>query len=101
MEVIVEKKKKVVAKIDDKDNAKGDLVVINDDFNTFMHVINCLKRYCGINDSVAEIYTMKIHFEGECVVLKDKKSILEPICENLIESGLSAEIRDSEDKDEV
>jgi ATP-dependent Clp protease adapter protein ClpS len=43
---------------------------------------------------------MKIHFEGECVVLKDKKAILEPICENLIESGLSAEIRDTEDKEE-
>jgi ATP-dependent Clp protease adaptor protein ClpS len=100
MEVIIEKEKQKESKIVDKDNAKGELVVMNDDFNTFMHVINCLKRYCGISDGIAEVYTMKIHFEGECVVLKDKKAILEPICENLIESGLSAVIRDTEDKEE-
>lgn len=96
MEKVIEIDKKKETKILDNDNAQGELVVINDDYNTFEHVIKCLKRYCGLDDDAAEICTLKIHHEGACVVMKEKKSVPYPICENLVESGLSAEVQDSE-----
>ncbi len=98
MEKVIEIEKKKETEILDNDNAQGELVVINDDFNTFEHVIKSLKRFCGLDDTTAEICTLKIHSEGSCIVLKDKKTVLYPICENLIESGLSAEVQDSENK---
>ena len=32
------------------------------------------------------------------IVFQDKKNVLYPMCENLIESGLTAEIEDKEEK---
>lgn len=102
METIIEKtkEKKKETKDISKDNAKGKLVVIDDDYNTFQFVISCLIKYCGLDVNLATEYTFKIHNEGKCVVLTDNKSILFPICENLIESGLSAEIEDCDDKED-
>lgn len=93
MEKIIDKQQET--KTIDNENAQGELIVLNDDFNTFEHVIKCLKRYCGLDDVTAEVCTFKIHYEGSCVILKDKKSVLYPICENLVESGISAEVNDS------
>ena len=76
----------------------GELIVLNDDFNTFVYVITILMTYCGISQEVALDCTMRIHNEGSSTIMKDKKSVLYPICENLIESGLSAIIKDSEEK---
>jgi len=96
MEQVKEKKRET--KQIDKDESEGVLIVINDDYNTFIHVISCLKTYCGLNDEEAELCTWKIHNEGRSVILQDKKSVLYPMCENLIESGLTAEIEDKEEK---
>jgi ATP-dependent Clp protease adaptor protein ClpS len=96
MEKVIEIEKKKETEILENDNAQGELVVINDDYNTFEHVIKCLKKFCGLDDDSAEVCTWKIHNEGACVVMKDKKAVLYPICENLVESGLSAEVQDSE-----
>ncbi len=96
MEKVIEIEKKKEVETIDIDNTKGELVVLNDDYNTFEHVIKTLKRFCGLSDDAAEMCTFKIHTEGQCVVMKDNKSVLYPICENIIESGLSAEVQDSE-----
>lgn len=91
MENIKEKKK--VAQEIHIDESDGTLYVLNDDYNTIMHVIECLMKYCGLNSNSAQECTYKIHEEGECAVLQDKKMTLYIICENLIDSGLNAEIR--------
>ena len=75
------------------DDSDGELIVFNDDFNTFVKVITTLMVFCNLDAETAERYTIKIHNEGECSVLKDKKSKLFPICENINESGILAEIR--------
>jgi ATP-dependent Clp protease adaptor protein ClpS len=82
-----------------RDDSLAELIIFDDDFNTFNHVIACLKWFCGLSNSLAELYTLKIHSEGKCVILNDNKTILEPICENLIECGLSAEIHDIDDRE--
>ena len=97
MEKIKEQEKLKVEKLEKKDdNSIGELIVLNDDFNTFIYVITTLITYCGITQDHAIDCTYKIHYDGECTILKEKKSILYPMCENLVESGLNALVQDSE-----
>ena len=95
MERVIEKQKQTEEKVKEIDNSNGELVVIDDDYNSFPHVISVLKRFCGLDEETAQLCTLKIHVEGSCIVMKDKKSILYPICENIIESGLTAQVNDS------
>ncbi|MFM8744743.1 MAG: ATP-dependent Clp protease adaptor ClpS [Cytophagales bacterium] len=42
-----------------------DLVVYNDDFNTFEHVINTLIRVCKHSTEQSEQCTLLIHYKGK------------------------------------
>ena len=99
MEQIKEKEKIKIEELKKKDdNSLGELVVLNDDFNTFVYVITTLMTCCGITQEFAIECTFKIHNDGGCTILKDNKSVLYPICDNLVECGLSALVQDSEEK---
>ena len=66
------------------------LVIYNDDYNTFEKVIMALMTHCSMILEEAHHCTLKIHNEGSCVVMRDDKSILEPICENINDIGIDA-----------
>ncbi len=68
------------------------LVLFNDDVNTFEWVIECLTKYCGHDTLQAEQCATIVHYNGRCVVKEGKLKTLKPICETLLEKGLSAEI---------
>ncbi|MBY0433450.1 MAG: ATP-dependent Clp protease adaptor ClpS, partial [Cyclobacteriaceae bacterium] len=59
--------KTLVALLEEEIDVK-DLVVFNDDFNTFEHVINTLIRVCKHTPEQAEQCTMLIHYKGKCAV---------------------------------
>lgn len=45
------------------------VIVLNDDFNTFEHVSNCLMKYIpGMNSDLAWKLTNQVHFEGQATV---------------------------------
>ena len=44
------------------------LVLLNDDFNTFDHVIDCLIAICAHNSIQAEQCAVLTHYKGSCVV---------------------------------
>lgn len=45
------------------------IIVLNDDFNTFDHVINCLMKYIpGMSRETAKQLTNQIHHEGQATV---------------------------------
>ena len=44
------------------------LVLLNDDFNTFDHVIDCLISICTHNPIQAEQCAVLTHYNGSCVV---------------------------------
>lgn len=45
------------------------VIVLNDDFNTFDHVANCLMKYIpGITSDSAWELTNQVHFEGQATV---------------------------------
>jgi ATP-dependent Clp protease adaptor protein ClpS len=68
------------------------IILINDSFNTFEHVIKCLIRYCKHTFEQAEQSAMQVHEKGKCSVKEGSYKELKPICEALLERGLSAQI---------
>ena len=69
-----------------------DLIVYNDDFNTFDHVIDSLIKVCKHNSIQAEQCTFIVHYNGKCQVKRGDWDTLEPMCTALLERGISAEI---------
>lgn len=70
-----------------------DLIVFNDDVNTFDHVIDSLIKICKHEVEQAEQCTYIIHYSGKCQVKRGIYEKLEPMCQALLDRGLSAEIQ--------
>lgn len=69
-----------------------DLVVFNDDVNTFDHVIDTLIRVCQHTKEQAEQCTLLIHFKGKCAVKSGSFDFLKPLREAICEVGIDARI---------
>ncbi|HLU87803.1 MAG TPA: ATP-dependent Clp protease adaptor ClpS [Taishania sp.] len=69
-----------------------DLVVYNDDVNTFDHVIESLIKVCKHDVIQAEQCTTIIHYNGKCKVKHGSFEKLEPMCTALLDRGISAVI---------
>lgn len=69
-----------------------DLVVFNDDVNTFDHVIETLIRVCKHTPEQAEQCTMLIHYKGKCAVKSGTFDFLRPMREAICEAGIDARI---------
>lgn len=69
-----------------------ELVIYNDDVNTFEWVIECLIKYCKHTAEQAEQCALLIHYKGKYVVFQGPFQKLEPICVSLCDCGLSAKI---------
>lgn len=69
------------------------LVLFNDDVNTFDHVINMLVKYCKHEPMQAEQCAYIVHYNGKCDVKNGSYEELEPVCTALLDAGLSAEIQ--------
>jgi len=69
-----------------------DLVVFNDDYNTFEHVIHTLIRVCNHTEEQAEQCTLIIHFRGKCTVKSGAFDFLKPMREAICEAGIDARI---------
>lgn len=68
------------------------LVVFNDDFNTFEHVIATLKKACKHSQEQAEQCTWLVHYKGKCSVKSGDFVLLKPIKEAICEAGIDARI---------
>ena len=69
-----------------------DLILHNDDVNTFDFVIETLVDVCNHNPLQAEQCAFIVHYNGKCAVKKGSFTDLKPICETLLSKGLSASI---------
>lgn len=69
-----------------------DLVVFNDDFNTFDHVIKTLIKVCQHTPEQAEQCTLLIHYKGKCTVKTGSFEELRPLREAICEAGIDAKI---------
>ena len=70
----------------------NEIVLYNDDVNTFDHVIDTLIRVCSHTSEQAEQCAILVHYKGKCTVKTGEYDDLKPRCSMLLEAGLSAEI---------
>ncbi|SHK80468.1 ATP-dependent Clp protease adaptor protein ClpS [Chitinophaga jiangningensis] len=92
-EVITEEQEDVLVAEDEQ--FPFNLVVWNDDVNTFDWVIASLIEVCGHTHEQAEQCALIIHFNGKYAVKQGEYRKLRPLCEALLERGLSATIEES------
>lgn len=69
-----------------------DLILHNDDVNTFDFVIDTLVEICGHNPLQAEQCAFIVHYNGKCAVKNGSYDDLKPICTALLDKGLTATI---------
>mmetsp|Transcript_16333 Transcript_16333/g.18934 ORF Transcript_16333/g.18934 Transcript_16333/m.18934 type:complete len:96 (+) Transcript_16333:315-602(+) len=79
-------------KVEEKTVASKNLIVFNDDVNTFDHVIDSLIKVCRHDAIQAEQCTWLVHYKGKCDVKSGDYETLEPMCTGLLDRGISAEI---------
>lgn len=74
------------------DEEINDLIVYNDEVNTFEHVINTLVRICKHTPEQAEQCTLLVHYKGKCAVKKGSFLELIPFRQAIVDAGINAEI---------
>ncbi len=77
----------------EKQVAQHNLIVYNDDVNTFDHVIESLIKVCNHDAVQAEQCTMLIHYKGKCDVKSGEYTKLTDMCTALLDRGISAEVQ--------
>ncbi len=71
---------------------KSELIVYNDDFNTFDWVIESLMQVCGHTFEQSEQLSLIVHFKGKAIVKTDSLDSLKPMKDALTDRGISAVI---------
>ena len=69
------------------------LILFNDDVNTFDHVIDCLIAICGHELNQAEQCAYIVHYNGKCAVKNGSFNKLKPMLTALQLQKLSVEIK--------
>lgn len=72
--------------------APKSLVLYNDDVNTFEFVTESLIKVCRHDPIQAEQCTYLVHYTGKCAVKNGSYNKLKPLCQALLDRGLSATI---------
>ncbi len=70
------------------------LIVWNDEINTFEWVIETLVEVCGHSYEQAEQCSYIIHHQGKYAVKKDSYDQLKPLCDAITERGIGATIEE-------
>ena len=89
----------VKEKIHSKENSSEatdkvrDLILYNDDFNTFDFVIETLIEVCEHDPVQAEQCTLIVHFKGKCAVKSGTFTELKPIYSKMSARDLTVEIK--------
>ena len=71
---------------------QNEIILYNDEVNTFDHVINTLIYACEHTPVQAEQCSLIVHYKGKCTVKTGSYEELEPRCSMLLDAGLSAEV---------
>ena len=78
--------------LDEETVKQNEIVLFNDDVNTFDHVINTLVEVCDHTPQQAEQCSLIVHYNSKCTVKTGEYKDLKPRCTKLLQAGLSAEI---------
>lgn len=81
-----------IVEVLDETTGVKELIVFNDDHNTFEHVINTLVKVCRHTAEQAEQCTLIIHYKGKCSVKKGLYKDLKPLKDAICEAGIDAKV---------
>jgi ATP-dependent Clp protease adaptor protein ClpS len=70
------------------------LIVWNDEVNTFDWVIDTLIKVCGHTAQQAEQSAMIIHTKGKYAVKEGSYDTLKPMCDSITERGIGATVEE-------
>jgi ATP-dependent Clp protease adaptor protein ClpS len=79
---------------EDSTGNPAQLIVYNDDHNTFDWVIQCFMEVLNHSSEQAEQLSLMIHFKGKATVKTAPKPVLKPKKDALVDRGLSAVIEE-------
>jgi ATP-dependent Clp protease adaptor protein ClpS len=79
---------------EDSTGEPAQLIVYNDDHNTFDWVIQCFMEVLNHSSEQAEQLSLMIHFKGKATVKTAPKPVLKPKKDALVDRGLSAVIEE-------
>ena len=87
-------KEKIQEEVDvlEKEVNQHEIVLYNDDVNTFDFVIDSLIDVCEHTLEQAEQCTILVHYKGKCTVKTGEFKDLKSRCSKLLSLGLSAEL---------
>jgi ATP-dependent Clp protease adaptor protein ClpS len=85
-------KKQEEVDVAEKEANEHQIVLYNDDVNTFDHVINMLIQVCEHSAEQAEQCSIIVHYKGKCTVKTGSYDDLKPRCTKLLQADLNAEI---------
>ena len=78
--------------VSEKISDQHEIILYNDDVNTFDHVINTLIHACDHTPEQAEQCSLIVHYNGKCAVKTGTYEDLKPRCTMLLDADLNAEI---------
>ena len=92
--LIMSTKEKIEEELDvaELESNQNEIILYNDEVNTFDHVINTLMYACEHTPEQAEQCSLIVHYKGKCTVKTGSYDELEPRCSMLLDAGLSAEL---------
>ena len=76
----------------EKNISSYNLIVWNDEVNTFDWVIETLVEVCNHTEEQAEQCAFIIHFKGKYAVKQGDYNTLKPMCNSIIERGINATV---------
>ena len=68
------------------------LILYNDDHNSFEHVIRAMVEVCGHDSVQAEQCAVIAHFTGRCDIRRGDRAVLNRMSSDLLARGLKVEI---------
>ena len=81
-----------IVEVDEVTVDEQNVIIYNDDSNTFEHVIATLIKVCRHTKEQAEQCTWLIHYKGKCAVKSGEFNKLVPIKDAICEAGIDAKI---------
>ncbi|MBN2893581.1 MAG: ATP-dependent Clp protease adaptor ClpS [Bacteroidales bacterium] len=75
---------------------EAQLIVFNDDHNTFEHVIRCFIEICKITFDKASQFALNIHVRGQETVKTGEFEEMRTMKDQLVDCGLSAVVQRGE-----
>ena len=78
--------------LDELVEINNEIVLYNDDVNTFSHVIKSLVEVCGHDSVQAEQCALIVHLKGKCEIKSGIKEVLQAMSRSLNAKGLNSKV---------